>query len=66
MNKKKSLVNSIKVKEMKNNNSKKEIFLRNDDNNDIKVKSVITEYDNKIKIMKNFKMNHLKITVYII
>ena len=52
MNKKKSLMNSIKVKEMKNNNSKKEIFLRNDDNNDIKVKSVITEYDNKIKIMK--------------
>ena len=53
MNKKKSLMNSIKVKEMKNNNSKKEIILRNDDeNNDIKVKSVITEYDNKMKIMK--------------
>ena len=53
MNKKKSLLNSMKVKEMKNNNFKKEIILRNDDdNNDIKVKSVITEYDNKMKIMK--------------
>jgi hypothetical protein len=53
MNKKISLLNSIKIKEMKNNNSKKEIILRNDDdNNDIKVKSVITEYDNKMKIMK--------------
>ena len=52
MNKKKSLLNSIKVKEMKNNNSKKEIILRNNDDNGIKVKSVITEYDNKKKIMK--------------
>ena len=53
INKKKSLMNSIKVKEMKNNNNKKEIILRNDDeNNDIKIKSVVTEYDNKLKIIK--------------
>ena len=55
MNNKKSLVNSITVQKLKDNigNNKKEIILRNSDNNESKVNIVNTEYDNKMKFMKN-------------
>ena len=54
MNDKKSSVNSITIQKLidNNGNNKKEIILRNSDNNENKVNTANTEYDKKIKFMK--------------
>ena len=55
LNDKKNLVNSITLQKLKDNieNKEKEVILRNSDNNERKVNIVNTEYDNKVKLMKN-------------
>ena len=43
--------NSIKNKDIKKNNNKKDIILRNNDD-ELKEKKIVTEYDNKLNIVK--------------